>query len=212
MKKLFIIFLVLLSGNSTIFSQDTEVDSVETTESSGIVLFPNRELEFKIRNSLRAIQMIIKLKTHPLLNLNSAQRDSLLRITDTIKYLNNTSSIDSFSVTLKSGISWDPGNSPPPQPKNFYFKILSKKGRKEQAVIDRLKYLQFCYDWQEESINHYDKIEKFNTYYAIIIDDLEYVVMAYEIIFNPDSSKKLLITNKRIEFYNNMQSVTDDIK
>jgi hypothetical protein len=209
MKKIIIIILVLASFSLYIFPQESEIDSVETTESTGIILFPKRNLEQEINNSLRAIQLIIKLKTHPLLNLNSDQRDSLLRITDTIKRLKNVTRIDSFSVTLKYGISWDPRIGPPPQPKNFYYKILTKKGREEQAVIDRLKYLQFCYDWQEENINPYEKIEKFNTYFGIVIDDVKYTVMAYELILDPDS-KKLIITNKEIKFYKILQNANGD--
>lgn len=191
MKKIIIIILVLTSFNLYIFSQENDIDSVETSEIEGVVLFPSHRLESHIKMSLHAMQMLIQLKIHPLLNLTKDQLSSFSEIIDTIKTLHNVTRIDSINLTLKSGISWDLRNGPPPSPKNFYFKILAKKGKRDQAVIERLKYLEFCYDLDVKNKQLFEVIEKFNTYYVIIIEGVEYIRMEYEIKFNKEGKMKI---------------------
>lgn len=194
MKKVISIIIVIISCNSFTVSQVSKTDSLEEVQLKNVILFPSRKLEEKINISLRVRQMIIQLKIHPLLNLNKEQRNRLLLLTDTIKYLENVTKLDSFNIKLKSGISWDLRGDPPPQPKNFYLKILTEKGRNDKAVIDRLKYLEFCNDWLEENEDPSLLIDNFKTYYAILVDGVERIVIAYEL----DGDTK--ITKKLIEF------------
>ena len=169
MHKLILIFLISASCNFYIFPQENKTDSIETGESGYVIFFPSEYTESRIRAELRTWYALIKLRTHPIINLNNDQYRSYSKLIDTIETLNNVTIIDSVSITLKSGISWNLVGNPPPAPKRFYFKALSKKGRKDQAVTDWLKYLQFCYNLEKKRATLEEMVEKFNRYTAIII-------------------------------------------
>jgi len=57
---------------------------------------------------------------------------------------NITQMVDSIIIELDNGLRWCLNSGPPQEPKWFYYRILSKKGREEQEVIDRIHFLQFC--------------------------------------------------------------------
>ncbi len=195
MIKSFLITILFFTSNISGFSQENKTDPIDTTDFNYIFL-PSQDLYSRINASLRAREALIRLRTHPLMNLINDQFAYYSRLVDTIQNIDNVVIEDSVSITLKSGISWNIIGDPPPAPPNFYLKAINKKGREDKAVGDRIKYLQFCQKFKEQEDEPYEMIDKFNSYYAIYIDRVKYFEMYFEIRFDEEGKTK--ITNREI--------------
>jgi hypothetical protein len=83
---------------------------------------------------------------------------------------------------------------------------MTKKGRKDKAIVDRLKYLQFCDRWREIDELPREMVEKFVVYQRIEIDKILYFESLYEIKFNMDKgssfSKKEIEINSDLLMHN----------
>lgn len=199
LNKYLLLFILAVFFSFKVFSQDNKTDSIKTEESGYKIFMPNMVLCDQLKNELRVINALIKLRVHPYINLKGDQYNQYLSLVDTIEMSDNVIIKDTVSITLKSGISWNLTGDPPPQPRRFYVKARTKKGREEEAVINRLKYLQFCYEFKKENQLPYEMVEKFNSYYAVIVDEKIRCEMLYEIRFNPEGTTKT--TSKEIRFF-----------
>ena len=206
MNKYILITYVLLIGNLHLLAQENKEETIQIDDNEYVLFYPSHELESKIKNGLRVRYKLIKLKTHPELNLDSVEYKSYSKLLDTIQTLNNVTFKDSASIILKNGISWNLNETPPSTPKNFHIKAMTKKGRKDKAVVDRLKYLQFCHRWREIDELPREMVEKFVVYQRIEIDKVLYFESLYEIKFNTDKgtnfSKKEIEINSDLLMHN----------
>jgi len=190
----FIIGLFLFQINS--FSQIKNQDTVSIDNHEYVLFNPSSELNSKIQNGLRIRYSLLKLKTHPKINLNEEEYKSYSQLMDTLLMLDNITFVDSLSIVLKNGLSWNLNSDPPPAPKNFNRKTITKKGQKSKAVTDRLKYLQFCYKWKEIGEFPGGMVDKFVSYQRIEMDNVKYLEILYELKFNKDKSTRF--TKKEI--------------
>ena len=184
-----------------ISSQDSKNDSLEINETKYRVFLPSNQLIKEIEIELRTRNAIISLKTHPRVILNEEQYKTFSKILDTLQYLKNVVIIDSSSIILKSGLSWNLEGDPPSQPKNFYRKVFTEKGRKDKAVMDRLKYLQFCYAWKENGELPKNLVDKFSAYFLVTIDGVKQIEISFDEGFDPNGQTEII--KKEINFYTN---------
>src|SRR6056297_418134 len=131
-----------------LFAQEERKRSVEIDGTEYVLFTPSRELESEIRNGLQIRYSLIKLKVHPGLHLDSAGYAFYTALLDTLQSSARISFTDSTTIHLKNGLSWNLDGDPPSGPRNFNRKAMTRKGRADKTVIDRLKYLQFCHRWK----------------------------------------------------------------
>ena len=178
MPKLLLIILMFAFNSFDGYSQKNDIDSADLQESGTYYTAPKPSCA-RTNNFVKAEYALIKLKTHPLIGLNKDQYLYYSKLLDTIYVLNNVVITDSGSITLKSGISWNLEKGPPPEPKHFIRKALTKKRREDKAVMDRLKYLQFCNCEIEQDKALIDMIDNFTRYFAIIIDKVNISLLIF---------------------------------
>jgi len=161
---------------------------------------PPKDLDMTVELGLKARGALIKLITYPKISLRPEDYNKYEKLHDSLLVNPDAKIIDSVSITLKSGLSWNIYDEPPKAPKYFFFKPMTKKSETDQAVNNRLKYLDFRGSWDAEGTMPYEMVEKFNRYYAIEIDDVKYLELDFELKYNEEG--RLKITDKKIRFHN----------
>ena len=89
--------------------------------------------------------------------------------------------VDSIIIELDNGLRWCLYSGPPQEPKWFYYRILSKKGREEQEVIDRIHFLQFCAQFDSSYDNPCLVEDKYRVFTRIKYGEKIILKAAYEI-------------------------------
>lgn len=179
-----------------LFAQEEKEDIVEIEGTEYVLFTPSKKLESKIRNGVQVRHSLIKLKVHPGLHLDSAEYAFYADLLDTLPSLAGGTFTDSITILLKNGLSWNLDADPPPAPSNFYQKVMTRKGRADKAVIDRLKYLQFCHRWKTLDAFPREMVDRFTAYQSIKKNGVVYFESAFELRFTREQAT--LITSKKI--------------
>lgn len=196
MRKITFFLFVILLSTLHLFSQ-TKQNKIVLVNNTEYVLFkPSAELESKIENGLRVRYTLIKLKTHPKLNLSERQYNSYTRIIDSIQTTANATLEDSIGIVLNNGLTWNLGSPPPSEPKRFFRKIQKQNEKQNQALLDYLKYLQFAYQWQKLNDFPFEMVDKFIYHQLIEMNKQKSIEIRYELIFSPDNTTSF--SKKRI--------------
>jgi len=106
---------------------------------------------------------------------------------------NISQTVDSIIVILDNGIAWNLNNDPPEQPKRFHLKMFSKKWNDNQAVIDRIKYLKFCSQFDNSNDNPCTVNDTYNVYTRILYKGKAILNAVFEIDFKAQSKRIDLI-------------------
>lgn len=159
---------------------------------------PTKMQFVEVENGLRARAMLIELRTHPRIVLDDDQYHAYSSVHDSLILARNVTIIDSISITLSSGVSWNPKGEPPTLPKKFLLKVFTKKDRANKAMSNYLKYQDFCNAWIERNEIPYEMVEKFDRYYALKDGDDTLLKIAFELKF--DEENRTRITQKEIQY------------
>ena len=186
MHKNILLFLTFILVSLQLFSQSDQNKTILVNNTEYVLFKPSRELEAEIANGLRVRSTLIKLKTHPKLNLSERQYKSYARIIDSIQITDYATLKDSIGIVLNNGLSWNLNGLTPSAPKRFYRKIKKQQSRQNQTLLDYLKYLQFAYQWKKLNEFPFEMVDKFIYYQLVEIDKQKYIEMHYELIFTPD--------------------------
>jgi len=192
-----IISVILLLCSHFVLSQNNKQGS------SGMEnihhLPPPKDLDMAVELGLKARGALIKLITYPRLSLKPEDYNRYEKLHDSLLVNPDAKIIDSVTITLKSGLSWNIHDEPPKALKHSFFKPMTKKSETGQAVNNRLKYLHFRGSWDAEGTMPCEMVEKFNRYYAIEIDDVKYLKLDFELKYNEEG--RLKISDKKIWFH-----------
>ncbi len=191
-----LIAILFMLPQHYLFSQEEKERLVEIEGTEYVLFTPSRELESEIRNGLQVRYSLIKLKVHPGLHLDSAGYAFYTALLDTFQFAGGSLFTESTTIHLKNGLSWNLDGDPPSEPRNFNRKAMTRKGRVDKAVIDRLKYLQFCYAWKTQDAFPREMVDRFTSFQSIKKDGVLYFESIFELKFR--ENKGTQITRKEI--------------
>ena len=186
---------IIIIAGAILCSMDLVYAQEDTTQYS-IKIFDTRHAQEITDLNLKAWQMLLKLKTY----IDYHELPEFKNNCDTIRKTSNVKMQDSTVLTLKSGLSWILEDGPPKQPKHFHWKLLSKKGKQQPGMQDRIRYLQFITRCEELDDLAYDMIREMNMYYSFKNTENEPCMKVYY-TFQPDEKNKFDLINREVKVY-----------
>jgi hypothetical protein len=197
MKKILSLLLVFTVFTLTGFTQKEQPKTIDINGTEYVKFDPSDSFMIKVKNGLRARNALIKLRTHPRMNLEKEQYNHYKELIESLEQRDDFMVKDCVTIKLKSGLSWKLEENPPAKPSMFNFKLLTESGRNRPEVINYLEYLQFCYKWKEKGEMPTELVENFNRYYTVICGNETCLDMFFEVKFKEDNTTE--ITDKTIK-------------
>lgn len=102
-------------------------------------------------------------------------------------YLSVNQSIDSLIIVLDNGLEWNLELEPPKEPKRFYSRMVTKREKKQKAILDRIHYLQFCSKFDSSNTTPCTVQDIYIVYSRVTVKDIYVLKAKYKINLKQDT-------------------------
>jgi hypothetical protein len=188
MKRLILIIILFIFFNAK------DSDAQYRLKQKCSIRFLSVQTEHKVRHYLSLHKKLLKLRFR---FEDSYKRDSIFKewkadLAETVDTsdIDVIQTVDSVILRLDNGLSWNLNTEPPERPSGFIFKLILKKRLSDQDVIDRIKFLEFCSQFDDSIDNPCQISEKYLVYITITYDNNDIFRVKYELDFSEESGLK----------------------